>query len=230
MRRAALEAQPLPRRTSFERSLGHNFSEVRIHAGPAAAAAAAAVKAQAFAHERDIFFGRGFYRLDTSAGRRLIAHELAHAAEPRPNVIARRAKIQSWLEWLGRSRGSRGGGPNHQAIAERLIAEGGTREAPVGNRNAADAMWRQGENGAPRDTYHQIGELNEVREDPINRERTNFEQMFDYFRPLGRDVDLWFWDRNNPEALEPIHKLRTNAPLDAQTDCIRAVRPKRGVE
>ena len=139
-------------------------------------------------------------------------------------------KIASWEEWLRVSRGSRGGGPNHQAVQDRLVADGGTREVPVGNRNAADARWRQGENGVSRDTYHQIGELNEVRGDPINRERTNFEQMFNYFRRLGRDVDIWFWDRNNPAAAEPILKLRTTAPLDAQPDWIRAVKPKRGLE
>lgn len=135
-------------------------------------------------------------------------------------------RIRNFADWLKVSRGSRSGGPNHEAIQDQLVANGGEREVPIGN-NAADALWPQGTNGAPRDTYHQIGELNEVRGDPINRERVNLENIFNYFRRRGQDVELWFWDRNNPTAQEPAFKLRTDRPLGEQANWpFRAVRSK----
>jgi hypothetical protein len=93
MQSAAPEGRPLPaeQRAFFEQRLGHDFSAVRIHAGPAASAAAASVRAQAFTHGRDIYFGQNFYRPESIAGQRLMAHELAHTVQQRPNVIARRA-------------------------------------------------------------------------------------------------------------------------------------------
>jgi hypothetical protein len=140
---------------------------------------------------------------------------------------AGRGKL-GWEEWLETSRGSRGGGPNHQAIQDHIVSGGGEREVPVGAKgdNAADAMWPKGTNDTPRDTYHQIGELNDVRGDPINRERINFEQMYNYFRRTGKKVDMWFWDRNSPTAKEPVIKLTTDRPLADQPAWTRAVKPK----
>jgi len=71
--------------------LGHDFGSVRVHDGPASAAAAASVGAQAFAHGQNVYFGAGEYRPDLRPGQWLIAHELAHTVQQRPNVIARRA-------------------------------------------------------------------------------------------------------------------------------------------
>jgi hypothetical protein len=129
-----------------------------------------------------------------------------------------------WSEWIEGSRGGRSGGPNHQAIQDRLRSySGAAREVSVGD-NAADAFWPKGTNGAPRDTYHQIGALNEIRGDPINRERVNFENMFESLRGEGKDVELWFWDRDTPGASAPVIKVRTNAPLSGQADWVKAVR------
>jgi hypothetical protein len=134
-------------------------------------------------------------------------------------------KIKNFADWLEVSRGSRSGGPNHQAIQDRLVSGGGQREVPVGD-NAADAHWQQGENGAARDTYHQIGELNEVRGDPINRERLNFEQMYNFIRRAGKIVDMWFWNRNNPAATEPVSKYTTDKPLGQQEGWVPPQKPK----
>ena len=86
------EAQPLAREDDafFGERLGHDFAQVKIHAGPASASAASSVGAQAFTIGRDIYFGAGQYRPATSPGRELIAHELAHTAQNRPNVVSRR--------------------------------------------------------------------------------------------------------------------------------------------
>jgi hypothetical protein len=93
MQAATTEARAMPaeQRAFYEGRLGHDFSAVRIHAGPAAAAAASSVQAQAFTLGNDVYFGQSFYQPHAPAGQRLIAHELAHTVQQRPNVIARRA-------------------------------------------------------------------------------------------------------------------------------------------
>ncbi|MGK7865373.1 eCIS core domain-containing protein [Falsiroseomonas sp. E2-1-a4] len=74
--------KPLSRgeRSLFEPGFSADFSDLRLHTGPEAAAAAGAVRANAFALGRDIVFGRDQYQPGTSAGRQLLAHELAHVA------------------------------------------------------------------------------------------------------------------------------------------------------
>jgi uncharacterized protein DUF4157 len=77
--------EPLPGgvRRHMEHRLGHNFSDVRIHRGPAAEASAHAVDALAYTVGHDVVFGGGTFQPDTISGRRLITHELSHvAAQP----------------------------------------------------------------------------------------------------------------------------------------------------
>jgi hypothetical protein len=62
----------------MESRFGQDFSQVRVHTGAAAAESARAVRAQAFTVGRDVAFGEGQYAPQTSAGRRLLAHELTH--------------------------------------------------------------------------------------------------------------------------------------------------------
>jgi hypothetical protein len=64
----------------FERHLNHDLGAVRIHTGETASARAASVSARALTLGTDVMFGAGQYRPDTLAGRRLLAHELVHAA------------------------------------------------------------------------------------------------------------------------------------------------------
>lgn len=75
--------RPLPRqlRAYFEQRFGHDFSQVRIHTGAAAAETARALNAQAFNLGGDIFFGTGRYDPATPAGRSLVAHELVHTMQ-----------------------------------------------------------------------------------------------------------------------------------------------------
>lgn len=61
---------------------GTEFGAVRVHTDAAAAAAAQSVHARAFTVGRHIVFNSGEYRPDTGAGFRLLAHELAHVAQP----------------------------------------------------------------------------------------------------------------------------------------------------
>jgi len=59
----------------------HDFSQVRVHTDARAAESAAAVRAKAYTFGRDIVFGPGEYAPSTEAGRRLLAHELAHTIQ-----------------------------------------------------------------------------------------------------------------------------------------------------
>jgi hypothetical protein len=68
-------------RTDFERRFGHDFSGVRVHTDAGAAASAELVRADAYTSVRDIVFAPGRFAPATAAGRRLLAHELAHVVQ-----------------------------------------------------------------------------------------------------------------------------------------------------
>jgi hypothetical protein len=70
-------------RAELEPLVGHDLASVRLHADGRAAQLAASVRARAFTVGEDVVFARGALRPDTSAGRRLLAHELVHVRQQR---------------------------------------------------------------------------------------------------------------------------------------------------
>ena len=68
-------------REFFSTRLATDFSNVRVHDGSEAASAADAISATAFTVSNHIVFGPGQYAPGDQAGRRLLAHELAHVAQ-----------------------------------------------------------------------------------------------------------------------------------------------------
>lgn len=82
--------QPLAAETRawFEPRFGRDLGHVRIHDDAAADRAAQAASARAFAHGSDIVFASGEYQPDTSAGRHLLAHELAHVLQQDAGAVA----------------------------------------------------------------------------------------------------------------------------------------------
>lgn len=74
---------PRPVRTHFEGLLGTDLSDVRIHADAHADEVADRLGANAVTHRSSIYFAAGRYAPDTSAGRRLLAHELVHTVQQR---------------------------------------------------------------------------------------------------------------------------------------------------
>lgn len=88
--------RPLPasERSFFEPRLGAELGAVRIHTDTQAAGLADRISARAFASGSHVFFAAGEYQPGNTAGRHLLAHELAHvlqqdrpaAAEPTPQV------------------------------------------------------------------------------------------------------------------------------------------------
>jgi hypothetical protein len=80
---AAAPGAPLPAaaRAYFEPRFGRSFADVRVHTGDRAAAAAAGMRARAFTLGSDIGFAAGRFAPESAAGRRLLAHELAHVLQ-----------------------------------------------------------------------------------------------------------------------------------------------------
>ncbi|HLG14202.1 MAG TPA: DUF4157 domain-containing protein [Blastocatellia bacterium] len=74
-------------RALFEPRFGHDFTSVRVHNDAQAAKSARAVNALAYTVGRDIVFGDGRYAPDTSAGQRLMAHELTHTIQQSRNPM-----------------------------------------------------------------------------------------------------------------------------------------------
>lgn len=70
-------------KNEMEARFGEDFGNVRLHTGGTAAATASNAGAEAFTMGTDITFGRKGYRPDSSAGRTLLAHELAHVVQQR---------------------------------------------------------------------------------------------------------------------------------------------------
>jgi hypothetical protein len=68
-------------RAYMESGFGHDFSRVRVHTDARAAESARDVNALAYTVGRDVVFGAGRFAPNTSDGRRLIAHELAHTIQ-----------------------------------------------------------------------------------------------------------------------------------------------------
>ncbi len=70
-----------PTRAYMEPRFGHDFSRVRVHSGENAAASAFALGAEAYAVGRDIVFAADAFAPETSHGREVLAHELAHTIQ-----------------------------------------------------------------------------------------------------------------------------------------------------
>lgn len=71
---------PVTRHT-MESSFRHSFAGIRVHADERAAASAKAIDARAYTVGNDVVFGGGEYAPHSDAGRRLVAHELAHTIQ-----------------------------------------------------------------------------------------------------------------------------------------------------
>lgn len=75
--------KPLPSATrrSFASKMGADFSDVRVHTGNRADAAARSINAEAYTIGSDIAFAKGNYAPDSKSGQRLLAHELTHVVQ-----------------------------------------------------------------------------------------------------------------------------------------------------
>ena len=109
--------KPLERSTRmfFESQFGRDFSSIRIHTGPKAAASAKSLNADAYTLGNEIVFNSEQYSPATTTGRRLLAHELTHSLQQGPRQFGVNSPIPGNRQILQR-RVSR----NYSGIEERL--------------------------------------------------------------------------------------------------------------
>jgi len=148
---------PLPAELgrTFGRSLGADLSDVRIHQGHGARAAAAAVGARAFTVGRDIHFGAGEFAPGTQRGRELIAHEVVHALHHRPATTGSPTVL------------SAPGDPSERHAAEtahRLVSAAPRSRHPVAGRSPVA--------GGPV-TVHRAGDPYQAEASRVGRELEN---------------------------------------------------------
>jgi hypothetical protein len=70
-------------RANLEGAMGEDFSDVRVHDDADAHELSTAVSAEAFTTGSDVFFQSGKYDPSSSAGQKLLAHELTHVSQQR---------------------------------------------------------------------------------------------------------------------------------------------------
>lgn len=103
-------------RSFFEPRLGERLDTVRVHTDGRAAALSEALDARAFTSGDHVYFADGAYSPKTAAGRRLLAHELAHTIQQRRGVGSSSRETHGTSEILA---------PNHPAEREaRQVASG----------------------------------------------------------------------------------------------------------
>ena len=86
--RSGISGAPLPGETRqfMEPRFGSSFEDVKVHTDARSAAMCASLGAKAFTHNRDIYFGTGWYTPATNEGKHLLAHELTHVQQQAGNA------------------------------------------------------------------------------------------------------------------------------------------------
>lgn len=93
---------PAPTRAFMETRFGRDFDDVRVHTDGDAAQMTKDLRAEAFTTGRDIYFRPGMYAPETSAGKRLLAHELTHVVQQRGSDIIGRSAAGDGEDWIQR--------------------------------------------------------------------------------------------------------------------------------
>lgn len=117
-------------RAYFEPRFGHDFSQVRVHAGAKAAESARAVNALAYTVGRHVVFGHGRFAPYSAAGQRLLAHELAH-------TVQQRRAIMPSLERLGVSAPDDHHERQAENLAQSVVQTSGPESANDGEADEA---------------------------------------------------------------------------------------------
>ncbi|HBB87630.1 MAG TPA: hypothetical protein DC047_08460 [Blastocatellia bacterium] len=126
--------QPLDTATRafFEPRFGHDFSRVRVHTDARAAESARAVNAVAYNVADQIVFAPGKFQPHTTAGRKLLAHEMAHVVQqhgPNHTPVGISQRDDSWELEADRAVDS--------------IMSGQNRPVILGSRPSAPQLHRQ---------------------------------------------------------------------------------------
>jgi len=119
-------------REFMEPRLGRDLSDVRIHTGPSASHAAEAVTARAYTVGRNVVFRQGEYAPDTTEGRRLLAHELAHVLQQHPAQPAPRTLRPSRVTAAGGRVQRQDDGPTQDTGQAAATSESADSESVAG--------------------------------------------------------------------------------------------------
>ncbi|MGB6721670.1 MAG: DUF4157 domain-containing protein, partial [Terracidiphilus sp.] len=126
-----------PTRGFMESRFGYDFGKVRIFNDDAAADSARAVAANAYTVGEKIVFNRGKYLPDSTSGRRLLAHELAHTVQQTANETRLKPVAGASSEAEAHLAGESVAG------GKRLAGIGHRTEVRVAREPAADAKQAQ---------------------------------------------------------------------------------------
>ncbi len=162
---ARAEGSPLdaPTRSFMESRFGHDFSHVRVHTDARADEAAHSVAAHAYTLGRDIVFRSDRYRPGTDAGKKTLAHELAHV-----------------VQQGGGAAGAKGAAPRGGDVSAAKVSrpdEAGEREAALASESVAGGSFAPPLQSAPRASAPSV----QREPDP----RANFHPIVTI--PLGSD-------------------------------------------
>jgi len=159
---------------------GRNFGNVRIHADSQASESAQSLNAQAYTVGNQIVFGKGHYNPNSSAGKRLLAHELTHVVQQSQNSSLMKQSYQIDAQnSLAESEADR--------VAD-SVTKSGLNSAPpsIGARSGGLALQRQAPSPQRRGGPVKLATL----DDPQSGEDQSRVRIFRYLcNCLGRDVD-----------------------------------------
>lgn len=155
--------QPLDTATRafFEPRFSHDFSQVRVHTDARAAESAREVNAFAYTVGSNVVFGAGQYAPGTTAGKRLLAHELTHVAQqalaPASTVPSQGFRLSEQSDSFEQAADQAGDRIGRGEVASSITAAGGVAQRAL-FRKKLDAKsnfpdpnecWRPGSSGRP---------------------------------------------------------------------------------
>lgn len=79
----------------MEAKMGGDFSDVQIHSGPKATAAAESINARAFTVGNHVAFNKGEYQPDSERGKKVLAHELTHVRQQTEGCVSLLSKVEA---------------------------------------------------------------------------------------------------------------------------------------
>jgi hypothetical protein len=112
------------------KSMGHDFSDVRVHKDSESDQLNKQVKAEAFTTGKDIFFREGKYDPVSNEGQKLLAHELTHVVQQRDAAPTSELRVSDPNEASEKQA---------QSTADKVTAPTGSSAAAAGGSVAREA-------------------------------------------------------------------------------------------
>mgnify|MGYP001186452281 CR=1 FL=1 len=168
--------QPLDRETQalMQSRLGHDFSDVRVHADGQATESAKAVNAHAYTVGTNVVFQSDKYSPSTESGQKMLAHELTH-------VVQQKAGPVDGTPAPGGIRVSHPSDPFEQAAernAEQAMSSNAAPQPAMATQ--ASSVQREGDDEEAVQAYsiqrESAGEEEEVQQSAIQREAAGEEE------------------------------------------------------